>query len=144
MTKVSFYILATTDPIDRQQFACRLAEKAYLQGHQVFIHTEDQNQSEAMDKALWAFRQDSFVPHQILAADNEINAPVLISHENSAPPKLMDVLINLNPAQPLFFSQFERLAEIINGDEEIKKQGRIRYQFYKDRGYHLDTHQINN
>lgn len=144
MTKVSFYILATTDPLDRQQFACRLAEKAYLQGHQVFIYTEDQTQSEAMDKALWAFRPDSFVPHQILAADDEIKAPVLISHENTAPPKLMDVLINLNPAQPLFFSQFERLAEIINGDEEIKKQGRVRYQFYKDRGYHLDTHQINN
>ena len=144
MTKVSFYILATTDPLDRQQFACRLAEKAYLQGHQVFIHTEDQAQSEAMDQALWAFRPDSFVPHQILAADDEIKAPVLISHENTAPPKLMDVLINLNPAQPLFFSQFERLAEIINGDDEIKKQGRVRYQFYKDRGYHLDTHQINN
>lgn len=144
MTKVSFYILATTDPLDRQQFACRLAEKAYQQGHQVFIHTEDQAQSEAMDQALWAFRPDSFVPHQILATDDEIKAPVLISHENTAPPKLMDVLINLNPAQPLFFSQFERLAEIINGDEEIKKQGRVRYQFYKDRGYHLDTHQINN
>ena len=56
----------------------------------------------------------------------------------------MDVLINLTPVQPLFFSQFERLAEIINGDEEVKKQGRVRYQFYKDRGYHLDTHQINN
>jgi DNA polymerase-3 subunit chi len=144
MTKVRFYILATTDPLVRQQFACRLAEKAYLQGHQVFIHTEDQNQSEAMDKALWAFRPDSFVPHQILAMDSKIEAPVLISHENTAPPKLMDVLINLNPVQPLFFSQFERLAEIINGDEEVKKQGRVRYQFYKDRGYHLDTHQINN
>lgn len=144
MTKVSFYILGTTDPLDRQQFACRLAEKAYQQGHQVFIHTEDQNQSEAMNKALWAFRPDSFVPHQILAADSEIEAPVLISHQNTAPPKLMDVLINLNPVQPLFFSQFERLAEIIDGDEEIKKQGRVRYQFYKDRGYHLDTHQINN
>ncbi|AFI85033.1 DNA polymerase III subunit chi [Methylophaga nitratireducenticrescens] len=144
MTKVSFYILGSTDPLDRQQFACRLAEKAYLQGHQVFIHTEDQDQSEAMDKALWAFRPDSFVPHQVLATDNKIEAPVLISHENIAPPKLMDVLINLNPVQPLFFSQFERLAEIINGDEAIKKQGRVRYQFYKDRGYHLDTHQINN
>ena len=96
MTKVSFYILATTDPLDRQQFACRLAEKAYLQGHQVFINTEDQNQSEAMDKALWAFRPDSFVPHQIFATDNKIEAPVLISHENTAPPKLMDVLIRLS------------------------------------------------
>lgn len=144
MTKVSFYVLATTNPLERQQFACRLAEKAYQQGHQVFIHTEDQAQSEAMDKALWAFRADSFVPHQLLLSESPVEASVLISHENAAPPKLMDVLINLNPIQPLFFSQFERLAEIIDGDEETKKQGRIRYQFYKDRGYHLDTHKITN
>lgn len=144
MTKVSFYILDTTHPQDRQQFACRLVEKAYLQGHQVFVHTENPAQTEAMDQALWAFRADSFVPHQVLTAEDDINAPVLISHQQSAPPKLMDVLINLNPTQPLFFSQFERLAEIIDADEDIKQQGRIRYQFYKDRGYHLDTHHINN
>lgn len=142
MTRVSFYLLNSIEPDERHLFVCRLAEKAYLQGHQVMIHTESLMQSQAIDKALWAFRADSFVPHQLLMTDTTITAPVLISHQNTAPPKLMDVLINLNPVQPLFFSQFERLAEIIDANEEIKKQGRVRYQFYKDRGYDLDIHQI--
>src|SRR5690554_5713375 len=128
MTRVSFYLLNSTEPLARQDFVCRLAEKAYLQGYQVMIHTETLMQSHAIDEALWAFRADSFVPHQVLSADNTIEAPVLISHHDTAPPKLMDVLINLNPVQPLFFSQFERLAEIIDDNEDIKKQGRLRYQ----------------
>lgn len=143
MTRVSFYLLNSTEPDERHLFVCRLAEKAYLQGNQVMIHTESLMQSQAIDKALWAFRADSFVPHQLLTTDTTIAAPVLISHQNTAPPKLMDVLINLNPVQPLFFSQFERLAEVIDANDDIKRQGRVRYQFYKDRGYHLDTHQIN-
>ncbi|MCX4188920.1 DNA polymerase III subunit chi [Methylophaga sp. OBS3] len=144
MTRVSFYLLKSQDPQSRQQFACRLAEKAWQQGHQVFIYTENAEQSAEMDKALWAFRADSFVPHQVIeSADaNNINAPILISHGAKAPPRLMDVLINLHPQQPLFFSQFERLAEIIDDNENIKQHGRQRYKFYQDRGYQLETHTL--
>lgn len=142
MTRVSFYLLSSQDPQQRQLFACRLAEKAYLQGHQVMIHTENATDSAAMDKALWAFRPESFVPHQLLDTAQTPTAPVVISHDTTPPSKLMDVLINLNAVQPLFFSQFERLAEIIDANDNIKQQGRQRYQFYKDRGYSLDTHKI--
>lgn len=142
MTRVSFYILNSQDPHSRQAFACRLAEKAWREGHQVFIYTENADQSAAMDNALWAFRPESFVPHQIMAESAAVTAPVLISHGNTPPPRLMDVLINLNAEQPLFFSQFERLAEIINDEQQVKQHGRQRYKFYQDRGYHLDTHHI--
>ncbi|HET8808545.1 MAG TPA: DNA polymerase III subunit chi [Methylophaga sp.] len=142
MTRVSFYILKSQDIHSRQQIACRLAEKAWREGHQVFIYTENAQQSAAMDEALWAFRPESFVPHQILESANPVVAPVLISHDNTPPPRLMDVLINLNAEQPMFFSQFERLAEIIDDDEQVKQQGRQRYKFYQDRGYPLETHHL--
>jgi len=142
MTRVSFYLLNSQDPQQRQHFACRIAEKAYLQGHQVMIHTENAAQTAEMDSALWAFRAESFVPHQILERDVLPEAPVVISHDTTPPPKLMDVLINLNPVQPAFFSQFHRLAEIIDENEHIKQLGRGRYQFYKDCGYPLEMHKI--
>ncbi len=142
MTRVSFYILKSQDIHSRQQIACRLAEKAWREGHQVFIYTENAQQSAAMDEALWTFRPESFVPHQILESGNTVAAPVLISHDNTPPPRLMDVLINLNAEQPMFFSQFERLAEIIDDDEQVKQYGRQRYKFYQDRGYPLETHHL--
>ncbi len=141
MTRISFYVLKGQQENERQVFACRLAEKAFKLGHHVFIHTKDAQQSEQMDKALWAFRAESFVPHQLNTEDDADNCPVLIGHEGK-PPRLMDLLINLNDEQPLFFSQFERMAELINDDDTIKTSGRERYQFYKQRGYDLDTFHI--
>jgi DNA polymerase-3 subunit chi len=141
MIRIDFYILNGQTDSDRQVFACRLAEKAYNMGLEVYIHTESERQTEAIHQLLWSFRADSFVPHQSMTDTSPLTSPVLIGHAHK-PPRLMNLLINLNAEQPMFFSQFERLAEIIDGDEETKQAGRARFQFYKHRGYELKTHQI--
>jgi DNA polymerase-3 subunit chi len=141
MTRIDFYILKGQQEHDRQVFACRLAEKAYKLGHQVYIHTRDAEHCEQLNQTLWSFRADSFVPHQLDDGQTNDHCPVLIGHDTK-PPRLMDLLINLNNEQPLFFSQFERLAEIIDSNEDTKVAGRQRFQFYKQRGYELKTHQL--
>ncbi len=142
MTRISFYVLKSTQPEQRQAFACRLVEKIYHQGQQVYIHTDNAEQSAAVDAALWAIRPESFIPHDVVEPDTDNDSPVLIGHSDTTPPRLMDVLINLTDSQPLFFSQFERVAEIIDDNDPIKKAGRQRFQFYKQRGYELDTFHI--
>lgn len=142
MTRISFYLLKSTQPEQRQAFACRLVEKIYHQGQQVYIHTDNARDSAAVDEALWAIRPNSFVPHEIVQAENDNSSPVLIGHGDNTPPRLMDVLVNLTDQQPLFFSQFERVAEIIDDNDSIKQAGRERYRFYQQRGYELETHPI--
>jgi DNA polymerase-3 subunit chi len=142
MTRISFYILKSIEPEQRQAFACRLAEKVYHQGQQVYIHTDNADHCHAVDEALWAIRPESFVPHEQMQTGQEPDSPVLIGHGEATPPRLMDVLINLTAEQPLFFSQFDRVAEIIDDNAEIKSAGRQRFQFYKQRGYELDTFHI--
>jgi len=141
MTRISFYVLKGQLEHERQVFACRLAEKAYKLGKHVYIHTENAQQSETMNQTLWSFRADSFVPHQLNDGQDADDCPVLIGHDVK-PPRLMDLLINLDATQPLFFSQFERMAELINDDEDIKLAGRERFQFYRQRGYDLETFRI--
>lgn len=141
MTRISFYILKGSEEHNRQVFACRLAEKAFYQGKQVYIHTESPEQAEQINQALWSFRADSFVPHQSVNIANHNDCSVLIGHDSS-PPKLMDLLINLSSEHPMFFSQFERVAEFVNDDENIKNAGRERYRFYQHRGYELDTFNV--
>tara|TARA_R110001583_G_scaffold41891_2_gene133182 strand:+ start:4048 stop:4473 length:426 start_codon:yes stop_codon:yes gene_type:complete len=141
MTRVSFYILKGSKAHDRQVFACRLIEKAYKQGHQIYIHTDNIEEAEKINQFLWSFRADSFIPHQLIDESNADICPVLIGH-NTNPPRLMDLLINLAAEQPIFFSQFERVAEFINDDKQLKIMGRERYRFYQQRGYELTTHKI--
>jgi DNA polymerase-3 subunit chi len=141
MTRISFYILKGSDENERQVFACRLIEKAYLQGQHIYIHTETAEQASHLNEMLWSFRSDSFVPHELVNQQRVADCPILIGH-NASPPRLMNLLINLSPQQPLFFSQFERVAEFINEDEQIKVAGRERYRFYHQRGYELDTFNV--
>ncbi|MCR3873061.1 DNA polymerase III subunit chi, partial [Pseudomonas aeruginosa] len=44
MTRVDFYVIPSADPWARLQVACRLAEKAWRQGMQVYLHCADEAQ----------------------------------------------------------------------------------------------------
>jgi len=140
MTKVDFYILE--DTAARQQFVCRLAEKAWQQGHRVYIHTADAAQGTQLDGLLWTFRGGSFVPHSLDDAADADRVAVHIGH-GGEPRHHDDVLINLDRAVPLFFSRFQRVAEVVAGDEQERQAGRERFRFYRDRGYPLESHTIN-
>lgn len=142
MTQVDFYVLPGDNLQQRIQFACRLTEKAYKLGHRVYIHTESEQQTRLLDDLLWSFQQNSFIPHQVYSAGDDSQAPVHLGHA-SEPDASHEVLINLAGDVPLFFSRFERVAELINADTAIRQQGRQRYSFYKERGYPLRTHEIN-
>lgn len=145
MTKVDFYILEGNRG-NREQTACRIADKAYRLGHGVYIHTADSGQAKRLDELLWTFKQNSFVPHGVEGESPDSEVAVLISHHtelaDSTQAHRRQVLINLAQDIPMFFSSFERVAEVIGQDNENKASGRQRYKFYRDRGYSLDTHTL--
>jgi len=141
MTQVDFYIVPGDSPENRLRFACRLTDKAYRLGNRVFIHTESAQQTRLLDDLLWTFQQNSFIPHSLYQDATEAPAPVLLAHD-AEPDASSQVLINLAAEVPLFFSRFERVAELVNEDAETRRAGRSRYSFYKERGYPLRTHEI--
>lgn len=141
MTQVDFYILPGDSAQSRVQFACRLADKAYRLGHKVFIHTESEEQTRRLDELLWTFKQNSFVPHCVYQDAGEAPPPVLLAHDVE-PDASAQVLINLAAEVPLFFSRFERVAELVDQQANVRTQGRKRYSFYRERGYPLRTHEI--
>jgi DNA polymerase-3 subunit chi len=145
MTKVSFYVLAgnAASAGEGLLFACRLAEKAMKhgieQGQHTYLHCANEAQVGELDDLLWTFRQGSFVAHERLAdiADLANAAPVIIG-STEPPREVCGTLINLGEDVPLFFSRFERVAEVVTSAS--KDSSRLRYKFYKDRGYPLETH----
>lgn len=146
MTRIDFYIIEKGSEEATENFICRLTEKAWSQNNAVYIHAPDEHQASKYDELLWTFNKDSFVPHNLLQDEtDQSNAHnVLIGHQvvEQNPITYHDVLINLNHEAPSFFSQFERVAEIITTDKISINKGRERYQFYRDRGYALETHKL--
>jgi DNA polymerase III subunit chi len=132
VTRVDFYLASD----EAARVACRLAEKAWKLGHKVYLHVADATQAQKLDELLWTFRDVAFVPHSLTD-----DAPVRIGH--AAPPDGFDgLLVNLADEVPAFFSKFERVAEVVGGDDAAKENARERFRFYRDRGYELETHQV--
>ena len=140
MTRIDFYILPGRDPHTRRVTACKLIEKAYRQGHQVFLQTGSAEETRLFDDLLWTFRQGSFVPHELVGATPG-EAPVMIGHD---PPSdgPCDVLVNMSLALPEGFTAFERVAELVDQEEAVRLAGRQRYKHYQAAGHPIQTHHL--
>jgi DNA polymerase III subunit chi len=137
MTAIDFY----THVNDRLEVATKLVAKAFAQHGSVRVLTPDAAATDALDRLLWIHSAISFLPHcrvdHRLAAETPIWVDHSLEHQGPAA-----VLINLHPSPPPFFSRFERLAEIVGVDDDEASAARIRYRFYRERGYELRTHSL--
>jgi len=142
MSRVDFYILATTGESSRHKFACRLAEKAYRLKHTVHIHTANRQQAEMLDELLWTYRDGSFVPHEVLDMPGRpVSAPVTIGFNESATGE-QDLLINLTDEIPGMAASFPRVVELVTSDEQSRQSSRKRFVHYRELGAELNTHNI--
>ena len=139
--RVDFYLLASEQPDARWLIACRLLEKAYSRGHRVYVHCANQEDAELLDDLLWSFRDDSFIPHNLLGEGPEPPPPVQIGF-GKEPRGFNDILLNLAPEIPSFSTRFKRIMELVSNQETEKEQSRAHYKEYRARGCELNTHHI--
>jgi DNA polymerase-3 subunit chi len=137
MTRIDFYQL-TEQQHDQDRVVCQLCQKAWEKNQYTLLLTQDAQQTAHLDRQLWVFDDDSFVPHD--AQDSaEFKSPILI--QNEAHPKGdRQLLINLSNSIPGYFAQFERVIELVT--EQNKQQAREHYNFYRERGYPLNHHTL--
>ncbi len=137
MTQVDFYLQVD----DKPTFVCQIAAKAVSQKMGVLIYTATAADSAALDSLMWTKPALGFLPHCQPTHRLAAETPVIIAHE---PHEFLrhDVLVNLRPEWPPFFSRFERLVEIVSNDETDKSAARARWKFYNDRGYPLRKHDM--
>jgi DNA polymerase III subunit chi len=142
MARVDFYILPEQGDNDCRRFACALAAKAWRSGHSVYLHTDSAESAADMDKLLWTYRDTSFVPHALADSAAAGQVPVAIGWEQG-PGAGADVLINLATQVPSRSSEFARIAEIVAGSEDQRRNARERYRCYRQQGHELHNHAIN-
>ena len=137
MTSIDFYTGAE-DPLD---VAARIATKAWQQYGSVRVLTTDPGMTDALDRRLWIVPATGFVPHCRLRSPLAPDTPVIVDDalDHDGP---SCVLVNLHPEPPPFFSRFERLADVVGRDADLADAGRRRWKFYRDRGYAMQHHKL--
>ena len=142
MTRIDFYILGDVDNLAKRRFACRLSQKALQAGRRVYVRAGAEHAG-ALDELMWDYPPDGFLPHAPLP--EATSEPIVIGPADRQPGRA-EVLINLERDIPTaapaaaFFARFERVAEVVLASE--RSIGRDKYRHYRERGYPLFHHEI--
>lgn len=136
MTQVEFHHNAP----DRRLAVCRLIAAKAAGGERVLVYAPDGALAEAIDQALWSFNALSFVPHcregSMLAAET----PVVIAGHTGVEAK---VLVNYSDVIPPDVDRFAILVEVVGQDAADREAARARFRQYRERGFALATHDLN-
>jgi len=142
MAEISFYILPSELTQERDEFACKLIEKAYRSGCFCYVLTENAAQSQKIDDLLWTFRAGSFIPHQIYTGELPALEKVILIGSLDVPELWQKTVINLSSYCPKQFDNIERILEILDNSEATKELGRNRYRQYQQYDITITTHKI--
>ncbi|MEE9332188.1 MAG: DNA polymerase III subunit chi [Methylophilaceae bacterium] len=132
MTRVHFY----SNLMDRHEAISALVGKALAKKHSVTIMVENEQAARGYSNSLWQRNQNSFFPNVLALNALVKETPVILDWEER---RLCqdDILINLSQKQLTVFSRFQQLIELVGADEQEKTMARLRYKFYRDRGYEV-------
>ena len=141
MPQVEFHILSEAGDHARLRYACQLIDQAAEQNQRAHVYVASDAQAQRMDDLLWTFRDQAFIPHELLTVSSPSHPRImaLIGNSASAPPDFHSLLINLSDALPDTASAFIRICKVIDADTEHKQQARERYKHYRDQGCQLQT-----
>ncbi len=125
MTEVGFYHL-TRSTLDRA--LPRLLEKAYAGGHRVLVRGSDPERLELLNRALWTYGKDSFLPHGTksdgFAEQQPIFLTVGIDNPNGS-----GLLVLVDAAAAPDIGAFGRCLELFDGgDPDAVARARQRWR----------------
>ena len=134
MTRIDFYF----NVANKSQLVADLVQTALNKRRQVTILAADEPAASQLSSDLWQAKPESFLPNVRANALHAAATPVLIGLQGD---DLMqdDMLINLTNTEPSFFSRFTHLIELVSEDEQDKMAARLRFKFYRDRGYEIKS-----
>lgn len=124
-------------------FACRLLRKAWRQGVAVLV-TAPSTTLNALDRELWTFEAQEFVPHLRVQPGQPVDAalrrtPIWLC-EGVPPSPCPKVLVNLGAEPPEGGEAFERIIEIVPNEAEDRQLARARWRAYEARGWTIRHH----
>ncbi len=116
--EIGFFHL-TRSPLERA--LPRLLQQLLARGERVFLKCADAGLAETLDRFLWTFDPDSFLPHGRVGDGREADQPVLIGWEDAPPANGATVAVVIAhadlPAAPVAY-RFRRIAYLFDGHDE--------------------------
>lgn len=126
-------------------YACRLLRKAHRAGAKVAV-TGDLATLQALDRELWTFDDQEFLPHVLAAGTplpERLNAtPIWLSPDVSSAPGERSILVNVGRDVPAGMDRFERVFDLVSSEPDDRQEGRQRWKAYAAKGWDVQPHEV--
>jgi len=115
-----------------------LVEKCLAKGWRTLIRGGLRERLDALDLALWTYRDDSFLAHGCEGRDDPARAPVFLTTASSGNPNGAQALFLLDGAAGEDLAAFARTLVVFDGrNPEALEQARARWRGLKAAGAQL-------
>ena len=136
---VNFFSLENSQ--DLTLCICFLTKRLYKLGRSVVIVDTTSNLNK-IDKLLWTFEQNSFLPHKLYSPEDELDTPIMLLCE-----KYLNNLLVFNKYNSII-NNFEKpvigtnknidIYEFVEDSENKKIISRNKYSLYKKNDFNLN------
>lgn len=139
MTEFGFYHLTRT-PLE--QAMPKLLEKMISTGKHTLVRLGLPERVESLDRALWTYQSDSWLPHGTTTDPRHEQQPILLQSasddESCSNPNKAAYLILVDQAPAVDGMRFERVLEMFDGhDGHALNAARGRWKWAKEQGFDL-------
>lgn len=125
MTEILFYHL---EQKSLEQVIPVLLEKTLEKGWKAVVEVTSQERAEALDEALWTWRDDSFLPHGLVGEDTDTIQPIVLTTTEDNPNRA-NIRFFVDRAVPRTEGDYERLVFMFDGhDPEAVEEARAAWK----------------
>lgn len=111
-----------------------ILQKAYQGDHKIHVRLSDEAEVERMNKHLWTFKQDVFLPHGSKKDGHAEKQPVWLSSKSENPNKANVIFLTQGTTEENL-DDYTLCCEMLDGrDESAIKEARKRWKKYQDAG----------
>ena len=125
---------------------CRFVKYLFKKDESVII-IDTRNKLEELDRLLWSFEQNSFLPHKIYNDGDMIDTPIiLLSIQNLDKLKIFNKytsIINNYDNALLMLKNDIKIYEFVDNDESSKSKSRKKFLEYKKNNFALIHNKYN-
>lgn len=128
-TEIRFYHLLRST---LEQALPQIVAKAYEKGHRIIIKTQSAAQSNTLDKLLWTYDEQSFLPHASGKVEAANDQPIWITDKEENPNNA-DVLIVTSGETLEMSKDFVLCCDMFDGaKDDLLQAARERWKYWRD------------
>lgn len=114
----------------------RLTDSYFNRGQRILIVVANEEMATSLDRYLWVFKKDSFLPHRVQQQGNDPCDDAIVISTVEHNPNKADVLICVSPCSPSFFNEFQFIYDFTDTyDPQLAAAARERFRLYRQQGF---------